>query len=37
MFLCNTVGMLLILMISLFHLIGVEKERNSPLLIKKDD
>jgi hypothetical protein len=34
MFLCNTVGVLLILMISLFHVIGVEKENHGPVIVR---
>lgn len=37
MFLCNTIGVLLIVMIAFFHLIGVDKERNSALLSQKLD
>ena len=37
MFLCNTVGFMLIFMISLFHLIGVDKEKNSALLMAKNE
>ena len=35
MFLCNTVGVLLLIMISLFHLIGVDKENNGEIIDTK--
>jgi hypothetical protein len=36
MFLCNSIGVVLIIMISLFHLIGVEKENHGPVIVKGD-
>lgn len=35
MFLCNSVGVLLIVFISLFHLLGVEKENNGHVIDMK--
>ena len=32
MFLCNTIGILLLILIALFHLIGVEKEDNGEII-----
>jgi len=32
MFLCNTIGVLLLLAISLFHVIGVEKENHGEII-----
>ncbi len=32
MFLCNTIGVLLLIFISFFHLIGVEKEKNGEII-----
>lgn len=37
MFLCNSVGVLLLILISLFHLIGVDKEHNAELINAKID
>lgn len=35
MFLCNSVGVLLLLMIALFHMIGVDKEKNGELIAEQ--
>ena len=35
MFLCNSVGVLLLVFISLFHLIGVDKEENGHIINTK--
>jgi hypothetical protein len=32
MFLCNTIGVLLLIFIAFFHLIGVEKENNGEII-----
>jgi uncharacterized protein (UPF0333 family) len=32
MFLCNTIGVLLLVFIAFFHLIGVEKENNGEII-----
>ena len=32
MFLCNSVGVLLLIFISLFHIIGVEKENHGEII-----
>ncbi len=32
MFLCNTIGVLLLIFIAFFHLIGVEKEKNGEII-----
>jgi len=32
MFLCNTIGILLLILIAFFHLIGVEKEDNGEVI-----
>jgi len=32
MFLCNTIGVLLLFFIAFFHLIGVEKEKNGEVI-----
>lgn len=32
MFLCNTIGILLLILIAFFHLIGVEKEDNGEII-----
>ena len=32
MFLCNTIGVLLLIFISFFHLIGVEKEKHGEII-----
>ena len=32
MFLCNTIGVMLLIMISLFHIIGVEKENHAEII-----
>ena len=32
MFLCNTIGVLLLIFIAFFHLIGVDKENNGEII-----
>ena len=32
MFLCNTIGVLLLIFIAFFHLIGVDKEQNGEII-----
>ena len=32
MFLCNTIGVLLLIFIAFFHLIGVDKEKNGEII-----
>ena len=32
MFLCNTIGILLLILIAFFHLIGVDKEDNGEII-----
>jgi hypothetical protein len=32
MFLCNTIGILLLILIAFFHLIGVDKEENGEII-----
>ena len=32
MFLCNTIGILLLILIAFFHLIGVDKEKNGEII-----
>ena len=32
MFLCNTIGILLLILIAFFHLIGVDKENNGEII-----
>jgi hypothetical protein len=32
MFLCNTIGILLLVLIAFFHLIGVDKENNGEII-----
>ena len=32
MFLCNLIGVLLLVFITLFHLLGVEKEKNGEII-----
>ena len=35
MYLCNTVGVLLLIFITLFHMIGVDKENNGEIIDTK--
>lgn len=36
MFLCNLIGVLLIVFIALFHMIGVDKERHGEVIVRDE-
>jgi hypothetical protein len=37
MFLCNAIGILLLILIAFFHLIGVDKEKNGEIIDTNSD